>query len=96
MEQQVVLIQIPLDKMLDEFRKVVNEMLDSREQKVDAIYTRDQTAEKLNISLVTLWEWTRQGLIEAHRAGGRRVYYKSSAVEKALKHINKYTPNNAA
>lgn len=95
MEQQVVLTSLPLDKMLDAFRGVVKEMMDSREQRSEIIYTRKEVAQKFQISLVTLHQWTIQGLIEAYRVGGR-VYYKQEAVEKALKSIRKYTPGNAA
>lgn len=95
MEQQVDLTSLLLDKMLDAFRGVVKEMMDSREQKVPAYFTRKEVASKFQISLVTLHEWTTRGLIEAYRVGGR-VYYKQEAVEKALKSISKYTPGNAA
>jgi excisionase family DNA binding protein len=95
MDQQVVLLPVPLDKILEAVRGIVNDVLDSRESKDDRLYTRKETAEKFGISLVTLHQWTINGLIEAYRVGGR-VYYKEQAVESALKKISKYTPGNAA
>jgi hypothetical protein len=92
MDQQVVLLPVPLDKILEAVRGIVNDVLDSRESKDDRLYTRKETAEKFGISLVTLHQWT---IIEAYRVGGR-VYYKEQAVESALKKISKYTPGNAA
>lgn len=93
--EQVVLLPVPLDKILEAVRGIVNDVLESREQKEEKLYSRKEVAEKFGISLVTLHQWTISGLIEAYRVGGR-VYYKEHAVESALKRISKYSPGNAA
>lgn len=51
--------------------------------------TRDQTAKRLQISLVTLAKWTNDGLIKAYRIS-RFVRYKSDEVEEALTKIRTY------
>lgn len=47
------------------------------EQKSEELLTRKQAAEFLNVTLVTLHEWTKLGLVKSGRIG-RRVYYKKS------------------
>jgi excisionase family DNA binding protein len=49
----------------------------------ETLLTRRETADKLKVSLVTLNDWTRRGMIQSHIIGGR-VLYKASEVEKAL------------
>lgn len=61
------------------FTRFKNELQDflltSKEQ--DVLFTRKQAAEFLNVTLVTLHEWTKLGLVKSGRIG-RRVYYKKS------------------
>ena len=45
--------------------------------------TRAQTAELLSISLVTLRNWTVQGLLPSYQLGGR-IYYKQKEIISAL------------
>ena len=49
-----------------------------------SLLSREATAEMLCISLPTLNEWTKSGIIKAHRIGGR-VLYKSEDITDALK-----------
>jgi excisionase family DNA binding protein len=48
--------------------------------------TRKKTAEILNISLVTLNDWAKRGLIKSYTIGGR-VLYKESEVEESLNEV---------
>ena len=48
--------------------------------------TRKQTAEKLQVSLVTLHDWTKKGVIQGYRIS-RRIRYKATEVEAALKEM---------
>lgn len=47
------------------------------------MFTREQTAKKLCISLPTLHEWTLEGIIRAYRIGSR-VLYKKEDINQAL------------
>lgn len=53
---------------------------------VNTILTRQETAKLLTISLPTLHDYTKRGLIKAHRLGSK-VRYKREEVEAALKQI---------
>lgn len=54
----------------------------------DGLYKRKEAAEKLRISLVTLDNWTKLGIINARRIG-TRVYYTDSDINNALKKVSK-------
>ena len=49
----------------------------------ETLLTRKETADKLKISLVTLNDWTKRGLIQSYLIGGR-VLYKVSEIENSL------------
>lgn len=45
--------------------------------------TRREVAQLFKISLVTVHDWTKKGILQAYKIG-KRVYFKPSEVEKAL------------
>ena len=49
----------------------------------EKLLTRKETADKLKISLVTLNDWTKRGMIQSYLIGGR-VLYKDSEIEGSL------------
>lgn len=53
------------------------------------ILSRKETAMFLRVDLSTLWEWTRDGKLKAHKIGNR-VYYKKSEI------ANCFTQNKAS
>lgn len=52
------------------------------------LYKRKAAAEKLQISLVTLDNWTRQGGINARKIGSR-IYYTDGDINNALRKLSK-------
>lgn len=54
-----------------------------RTEKPPVVLTRKQAAELLSISLVTLRNWTAQGLLPSYQLGGR-IYYKQKEIIAAL------------
>lgn len=51
------------------------------EVKPSALVTRKDAASRLSVSLTTLDQWTKNGIIHAIRKGGR-VYYRESELNK--------------
>lgn len=49
--------------------------------------TRFETAEMLSISLTTLNDWTRKGILHSYKLGNR-TYYKLSLIEIKLNNSN--------
>lgn len=55
----------------------------------ETLLTREECAEMLSISLVTLWKYTRDNLVPAYRIG-TKVRYKKSEILQALKKMNQF------
>lgn len=53
------------------------------------LFTRNETAEYLGVSLPTLGDWTKKGIIKGLRIAGR-VRYRKSDVSNALKEIETF------
>ena len=64
----------------------VKEQINPRKEEIKLL-SREDTAKTLCVSLPTLHEWTKQGLIYAYRIGSR-VLYKSEDILDALTMIN--------
>jgi len=50
------------------------------------LLTRKEVAKLLRVSLPTLHDWTKRGVIKAYRIEGK-VYYKRSEIEESLTEI---------
>jgi len=55
----------------------------------DRLLTREETAKRLSISLVTLWKLTKNNVIPAFRIG-TRVRYKESDIMAVPKKMNQF------
>ncbi|WP_298156685.1 helix-turn-helix domain-containing protein [Flavobacterium sp.] len=53
----------------------------------EKLLTREETADLLSISLVTLWDWTKKDLIPSYRIG-TKIRYKKSEVLSSLQKSN--------
>jgi hypothetical protein len=65
---------------------VKNLQLTSPTAQSEILLSRRETADKLKISLVTLNDWSRRGLIQSYIIGGR-VLYKQSEIESSLHQV---------
>jgi len=63
--------------------------LKNKEVEEDRLLTREETAEMLSVSLVTLWKWTKTDIIPAFRIGSK-VRYKKSQILTALEKMNQF------
>lgn len=52
------------------------------------LLTREETAEHLRISLTTLWQWSKKGILPSYGIGNR-VYYKRHEIENSAVKLNK-------
>lgn len=87
----LILTQIPID----DFKIIISETVRDEMQKFNVpppppeteFITRLETSRILGISLPTLNEWTKQGLIPGYRIASR-VRYKKGEIMDALKQIS--------
>jgi len=77
-------IKAMISELLDEKLDNLKESQPSKSKEPVKYLTRKETAAKLRISLPTLADWTRQGLIKSKRIGSR-ILYDISDVESAIK-----------
>lgn len=74
-----------LDKQL---ANILESIPQQEETPKSGLNKRKEAAAKLRVSLVTLDAWTKAGIINAHRVGGR-VYYTDKDINDALKKVSK-------
>ena len=77
-----------IPQIVSEFKLLLK---DSKTQNQDdeILLTREQSAEMLSISLVTLWKYTKDDILPAYRIGNN-VRYKKSEILSALKKMNQF------
>lgn len=88
--ENLIFSQIPIT----ELQKFISDTIREEMQKIATptpppeteFITRNQTAQILGVSLPTLNEWTKQGLIIGYRIG-TRVRYKKGEILEAVKQI---------
>lgn len=79
-------MQIDLDSFGQFIQKLVREELEKiipTHSEEKELYTREQTAKLLNVSLTTLFHWNNQGILKTKKLG-KRVYYSKSDVLSKL------------
>jgi excisionase family DNA binding protein len=76
------------NELIIEFKQLLKSFLEQQE-KVDELLTRQETANILKVSLVTLWDWTKKDVMPAYRIG-YKVRYKKSEVLESLKKTNRF------
>ncbi|UOK41591.1 MULTISPECIES: helix-turn-helix domain-containing protein [Flavobacterium] len=81
-EALVELIKEGVKNQLEDFKKSLNT------HDPDELLTREQACEFLHIHGVTLWHWTRRGIVTAYGIGNRR-YYKKAELLDCLKPLKK-------
>ena len=85
-----IFFNVPLEKLKPVFKEWMKEVLSETKQEPQEnspeLLTRKQVSEILGISLVTLNEWTKKGIIPALKIG-TRVRYEKDAVYAALNKV---------
>lgn len=76
-------------EMVDELLKKHLQQLAKPTEKQVRLLSRKQTAELLCISLPTLNDWTKSGVLKAHRIG-TRVLYKEQDIYDSLNEVNSF------
>jgi len=87
MEDRVILHQTPLEDIRALIVEAVADQCKkcqlNKPEEPERIFDRKQTAKQFGISLVTLNEYTKNGIVKAVRIGSR-VRYRQSDIESAL------------
>lgn len=80
------------DSLANEFKALKDELQEIKSNfspKEQSVYlSRHEVADMLQITLVSVHNWTKKGILQAYQIGGR-VYYKRKEVEAAIVQLNK-------
>lgn len=87
------IIQLEIESSEDFKREIVREVVEQIkdlafnnqkvESNINALLSRNETAEMLNISLTKLWEITKKKLLPVYKIGGK-VMYKKKEIESFI------------
>ncbi|UPS92830.1 helix-turn-helix domain-containing protein [Bizionia sp. M204] len=77
-----------IPKILNGFKILLEEHNKSNSDS-EILLTRQETANLLSVSLVSLWKWTKEDIIPAYRIGAK-VRYKKNEVLQVLKKMNQF------
>ncbi len=89
---QIILHAFSPDQLVDLFRPMMEDLVRNLlSEKEEKLLSPAEACKlfKPAISKTTLASWTKQGLINEHRIGGR-VYYRQSEIIEKSKTLNKY------
>lgn len=70
--------------ILERIEDKLNKILEAKTNSSINYMTRKEVSKRLGISLVTLNDWTKKGLIPAYKCGNR-VYYDEHEILQAIK-----------
>jgi D-Tyr-tRNAtyr deacylase len=88
METKILQVQnLEVNELIERFErleKAINNIRQPEPTKDKTnLLTREQTADLLQVTKVTLWEWTKKGLLQSYKIANK-VYYKEHEVKAAL------------
>lgn len=81
---------IDAETLLQKFESLetqIKQLQSKPETSTEKLITRDETAELLGVSLVTIHNWVKANILKAYRVGNK-VRFKESEVFSALQSIN--------
>ncbi|AEL26099.1 helix-turn-helix domain-containing protein [Cyclobacterium marinum] len=85
---KLILSTYTSEELSEIIHKAIKEVVKDMEPQIskqlnETLLTRREMADKLKISLVTLNDWTKRGIIQSYLIGGR-VLYKEREIEASL------------
>ena len=81
MQESVIIHNVTPEKFREIIQEAVKVELKSQPAKEESRYlTRKETAEVLHISLPTLNEYSKRGILKSHRVGSRVLYLESQVL----------------
>jgi len=88
----MILTPVPIADLMEQMRVIVRDEL--KQQKVadlsEKLMTAKEAADLLRVSLVTLWQWEKDGRISKYTLGGR-TYFKYSELMANLNNLKRYS-----
>lgn len=76
------------DKLENTLQSLIGSQNTTKKGKEAEYLTRNEVADMLKITLMTLNEWTNKGILKKHKIGNR-VLFKKNEIEEAIIEIKK-------
>jgi excisionase family DNA binding protein len=91
MDAQMILSSVPIADLMAQMRELIRDELkeQSRADLSEKLMTAKEAGDLLRVSLVTLWQWEKQGRITKYSMGGR-TYFKYSELMASLDTLQRY------
>jgi excisionase family DNA binding protein len=88
MEKMIILQGVTVDGLLEHIDAIVEKRLNEKIEQLNPkkgykFLSRKEVSQILKVSLVTISDWSKRGIINSYRIG-TRVRYKSDEIEEAL------------
>ena len=79
------------NKIVNRVEKLINDLAKKMQiNEPDELLSRTETAKMLSVSLVTLWTWTKNNNVPAHKICNK-VLYKKSEILESLQKMNNFS-----
>jgi len=73
----IVLSQEQFFMLRDYLTNYISEAIKQPEKVPEVPLTRQEAANRLRVTMPTLWRWDKENLLKPHKYGGRRIYLLS-------------------
>lgn len=83
-----------IQQIKNEVQTLLNQQKSQTESQPDKLMTRKEVARFFGVSLVTVHNWNKSGILKPYRIGNK-IRYKESEILKALQFINAKKSGNA-
>ncbi len=91
MDNTMILTPVSISDLMAQMRVIIRDEL--RQKQTEALAEKllraNEAADLLRVSLVTLWQWEKQGRISKYTMGGR-TYFKYSELMANLQTLQRY------
>ena len=94
MTNDILLSPIHLTELMNQFSSLIDEKFQEFKKDNNSasalpdLLTRHETAKLFNISLVCLNDWSKKGLLQSYRIGGRVMYRRDELLNSLTKDKN--------
>jgi hypothetical protein len=87
----IILQGISVEELLQKIELIVEKKIEEKIkiEKPAHLMSRKEVAAFFKVSIVTVHNWTKEGILPSHRVGSR-IFYKSNEIEEVVTRIKKY------
>jgi excisionase family DNA binding protein len=87
----IILQGLTVEEFFSRIETIIEKKLEEKIKIEKAVHlmSRKEVAVYFKVSIVTIHNWTKEGILPSHRVGSR-IFYKSNEIEEVVTKIKKY------